>query len=71
MHLVGLNESRQVVGVRWRYHMQRILVELKISLLPYSETYIFSNYTCSPILVLLDTWNLIETVTAKDRGKAY
>lgn len=41
MQLVGLDEGGQVVGVGWWYNMQRILVELEISLLADPKTCIF------------------------------
>ena len=45
--------------------MERILVELEISLLAYSKTCIFSIHTGSAILIFLDAGNLIETVAAE------
>lgn len=64
MQFVGFDESRQIVGVGGRHHMQRILVELQIRLFSDAKTCINSHNTCPSILILLDAWNLIETVTA-------
>ena len=41
VQLVGLDEGGQVVGGRWRHHMQRVLVELQVGLLANAKTCIF------------------------------